>query len=93
MTDKGEVVGQLANLLMKFVNKGKSVTNIYIKQAHEHNYNINIILAGQAHTTDCNAVSETSKPTHQSEPCKNSYQIHVTYIASFYSFYSTLAVS
>ena len=72
MTDKGEVVGQLANLLMKFVNKGKSVTN-YIKQAHEH-ININI-LAGQAHTTDCNAVSETSKPTHQSELCKNSYQI------------------
>ena len=42
MTDKGEVVGQLANLLMKFVNKGKSVTNIYIKQAHEH-ININIL--------------------------------------------------
>ena len=91
MTDKGEIVGQLANLLMKFVNKGKSVTNIYIKQAHEH-ININI-LAGQAHTTDCNAVSKTSKPTHQTELCKNSYQIHAGYIAAFYSFCFTLPVS
>ena len=36
MTDKGEIVGQLANLLMKFVNKGKSVTNIYLKVAQNY---------------------------------------------------------
>ena len=85
MTDKKEIVGQLANLLMQLTDGGKPISDI---QKRKSSYNF--LLAGTSNTKDVGRGnhSEASSPatkgevkqSPQSKPCKISFRwMKVTY--------------